>query len=125
MKLKEFWNENKTAITHCSIFLIGFAVSTAFILTICNRRIDRANTEIAITRTELQRARTEVERAGNTISEIRRIQSELTAGIGDNNTELHTTIERLELIRDKVSDIESELDRYSNNSSVDIDVHDN
>lgn len=124
-KIKEIWSENKTPITHCSIFLIGFVLATAIVFSICDRRIDRADSENAALRAELQSARKEVERAGDTISEIRRLQFELTDGLGDSNTEFHTVIERLTLIRDKVKDIEDRIDDYEHNSRSYHNIYDN
>lgn len=105
-------------------FITGAVVASAIILFICNRRINRANTEIAALRTELSRSASEVERARTTISNIRRTQSSITDGLIDGNKELHSVIERLSLIRDKVQNIEDELNFYYSINSDNNDIHD-
>lgn len=126
MKIKEWFTANgKKILNYIIAFIIGFLVASTVILNISNRRINRADIEIATLGLQLSAAREEVERAGTTISNIRKLQSDLTEGLGSNNTELHSVIERLQLIAEKVRHIEDELNDYYADSGSRTDIHDN
>lgn len=121
--IKEWFNSVKKELV---MFAFGFAVAFAVMFIYSDRRIDRANSEIATLRVQLSDARTEVQRAGvevrrarQTLTEIRKVQSDITTGLGQSNSELHTIIEGLQVIRDKVQDIESLLDSYYANNNSD------
>lgn len=125
MKIKEWFTANgKKILNYIIAFIIGFLVASTVILNISNRRINRADIEIATLGLQLSAARGEVERAGTTISNIRKLQSDLTEGLGSNNTELHSVIERLQLIAEKVRHIEDELNDYYADSGSRTDIHD-
>lgn len=105
-------------------FISGCIISGSLIWTICNRRINRANSKIESVKRELSKSTDEVRRARTTIDNIKRNQQSITKQLGSNNSELQSIIERLSLIRDKVQVIEDELNFYYSFNSSDISVHD-
>lgn len=110
---KEWLNENyKQIFVRVSYFIAGAGISVAIMLSIGNRQIDRANSEVAAVRSELQSTRKELAKAGATISGIRKYQSELTEGLRSDNKELAEIIEGLKSIRDEVYGLEVLLDNY-------------
>lgn len=114
--IKEWWNENwKKILSYFLAFTAGIVLTTMVILSVCNRRINRADSRAAALGTELTEARAEVERNRTTINELRRIQSELTGDLRSDCRELHSIIESLQSIRDKVSDMEKCFDNYYSN----------